>query len=132
SGPNNCGAPGVNADDGEAILDAEYASAAAPSAAIQMAACADTQTTFGGLIAMQNLVSSNTPPAIMSVSYGECETMNGAAANLAFNSTYQQAAAEGTSIYVAAGDSGAAACDQNQKAAGFAITVRAFAPTPSN
>jgi subtilase family serine protease len=132
SGPNNCGAPGVNADDGEAILDAEYASAAAPSAAIQMAACADTQTTFGGLIAMQNLVSSNTPPAIMSVSYGECETMNGAAANLAFNSTYQQAAAEGTSIYVAAGDSGAAACDQNQTAAGFGITVSAFASTPYN
>ena len=132
SGPNNCGAPGVNADDGEAILDAEYASAAAPSAAIQMAACADTQTTFGGLIAMQNLVSSNTPPAIMSVSYGECETMNGAAANLAFNSTYQQAAAEGTSIYVAAGDSGAAACDQNQTAASFGITVSALASTPYN
>jgi subtilase family serine protease len=132
SGPNNCGAPGVNADDGEAILDAEYASAAAPSAAIQMAACADTQTTFGGLIALQNLVSSNTPPAIMSISYGECETMNGAAANAAFNSTYQQAVAEGTSIYVAAGDSGAAACDQNQTAASFGITVSAFASTPYN
>lgn len=132
SGPNNCGAPGVNADDGEAILDAEYASAAAPSAAIQMAACADTQTTFGGLIAMQNLVSSATPPAIMSVSYGECETVNGAAANAAFNSTYQQAVAEGTSVYVASGDSGAAACDQNQTAASFGITVSALASTPYN
>jgi subtilase family serine protease len=132
SGPNNCGAPGVNADDGEAILDSEYASAAAPSAAIQMAACADTQTTFGGLIAMQNLVSSSTPPAIISVSYGECETMNGAAANAAFNSTYQQAVTEGTSVYVAAGDSGAAACDQNQTAASFGITVSALASTPYN
>ncbi len=132
SGPNNCGAPGVNADDGEAILDAEYASAAAPSAAIQMAACADTQTTFGGLIAMQNLVSSATPPAIMSVSYGECETVNGAAANAAFNSTYQQAVVEGTSVYVAAGDSGAAACDQNQAAASFGITVSGLASTPYN
>jgi subtilase family serine protease len=132
SGPNNCGAPGVNADDGEAILDAEYASAAAPSAAIQMAACADTQTTFGGLIAMQNLVSSATPPAIISVSYGECETVNGAAANAAFNSTYQQAVAEGTSVYVASGDSGAAACDQNQTAASLGITVSALASTPYN
>ena len=132
SGPNNCGAPGVNADDGEAILDAEYASAAAPSAAIQMAACADTQTTFGGLIAMQNLVSSSTPPAIISVSYGECETVNGAAANAAFNSTYQQAVTEGTSVYVASGDSGAAACDQNQTAASFGITVSALASTPYN
>lgn len=132
SGPSNCGAPGVNADDGEAILDAEYAGAAAPSAAIQMAACADTQTTFGGLIAMQNLISSSAPPAIISVSYGECETVNGAAANAAYNSTYQQAVAEGTSVYVAAGDSGAAACDQNQTAASFGITVSGFASTPYN
>ena len=130
SGTNNCGAPGVNADDGEAILDAEYADAAAPGAAIQMAACADTQTTFGGLIAIQNLVSSATPPAIMSVSYGECETLNGAAANAAFYSTYQQAAAEGTSVYVAAGDSGAASCDQNQTAASHGITVSGMASTP--
>src|SRR5713226_1321599 len=45
---NNCGAPGVFApNDAEAILDAEWASAAAPSAAIEMAACADTSSTFG-------------------------------------------------------------------------------------
>ncbi len=41
SGPNNCGAPGAFApNDAEAILDAEWASASAPSAAIEMAACA--------------------------------------------------------------------------------------------
>jgi subtilase family serine protease len=43
---NNCGAPGIVApNDAEAILDAEWASASAPSAAIEMAACADTSTT---------------------------------------------------------------------------------------
>lgn len=132
SAPNNCTPPGVNADDGEAILDAEYASAAAPSAAIQMAACSDTQTTFGGLIALQNLINSAAPPAIVSISYGECETVNGAAGNAAFNSAYQQAAAEGVSVYVAAGDSGAAACDQNQGAASYGITVSGLASTPNN
>ena len=133
SGPNNCIDPGVNADDGEAILDAEYASAAAPNAAIQMAACADAQLTFGGLIAIQNLINStSTPPAIISISYGECETVNGAAANAAFNSAYQQAAAEGVSVFVAAGDSGAATCDQNQAAAASGITVSALASTPYN
>ena len=132
SGSNNCSDPGVNADDVEAILDAEYASAAAPSAAIQMASCLDTATTFGGLIALQNLINGNNPPAIVSVSYGECETMNGAAANAAYNSTYQQAVAEGVSVYVAAGDSGAAACDQNQAAASYGITVSGFASTPYN
>lgn len=132
SGPNNCTDPGVNPDDVEATLDAEYASAAAPSAGIQMASCQNTASTFGGLIAIQNLINGNSPPAIMSVSYGECETMNGAAANAAYNSTYQQAVAEGVSIFVAAGDSGAAACDQNQPAASYGITVSGFASTPYN
>jgi subtilase family serine protease len=133
SGPNNCTDPGVNSDDVEAILDAEYASAAAPSAAIQLASCADTSTTFGGLIAMQNLINqTTTPPPIISVSYGECEAVNGAVSNAAYNSTYQQAVAEGVSVYVAAGDSGAATCDQNQGAAASGISVSGFASTPYN
>jgi hypothetical protein len=41
----------------------EYASATAPSAAIQLASCANTAT-FGGLIALQNVVNaSSAPPA---------------------------------------------------------------------
>ncbi|HET9406631.1 MAG TPA: protease pro-enzyme activation domain-containing protein, partial [Candidatus Sulfotelmatobacter sp.] len=133
SGPNNCSDPGVNADDGEAILDAEYASAAAPSAAIEMASCKNTTSTFGGLIAIQNLINASTnPPAIVSVSYGECESVNGSAANAAYNSTYQQAVVEGVSVYVAAGDSGAAGCDEGQSAAANGIAVSGFASTPYN
>ena len=134
SGANNCGAPGVIApNDAEAILDAEWASAAAPSAAIQLAACADTSTTFGGLIALQNILNSSTqPPGIVSISYGECETVNGAAANAAYSSAYQQAVAEGVSIFVAAGDSGAAACDNSVSEATHGIGANAFASTPYN
>ena len=62
-----------------------------PSAAIEVAACANTYTTFGGFIALQNLVNGKTPPSIVSISYGECEAENGAAGNAAFNSLYQQA-----------------------------------------
>jgi hypothetical protein len=131
---NNCGAPGVVApNDAEAILDAEWASASAPGAAIEMAACADTSTTFGGLIAIQNLINANTtPPSIMSISYGQCETVNGAAANAAYNSAYQQAVAEGVSVFVAAGDSGAAGCDNSVAEATHGIGVNAFASTPNN
>src|SRR5713226_7041263 len=131
---NNCGAPGVVApNDAEAILDAEWASAAAPSAAIEMAACADTSSTFGGLIAIQNLINANAPPpSIMSISYGQCETVNGAAANVAYNSAYQQAVAEGVSVFVAAGDSGAAGCDNSAAEATHGIGVNAFASTPNN
>lgn len=131
---NNCGAPGIIApNDAEAILDAEWASASAPSAAIEMAACADTSTTFGGLIAIQNLINANAPPpSIMSISYGQCESFNGAAANAAYNSAYQQAAAEGVSVFVAAGDSGAAGCDNSATEATHGIGVNAFASTPNN
>jgi len=131
---NNCGAPGIVApNDAEAILDAEWASASAPSAAIEMAACADTSTTFGGLIALENLINAGTPPpSIMSISYGQCETVNGAAANAAYNSAYQQAAAEGVSVFVAAGDSGAAGCDNSAAEATHGIGVNAFASTPYN
>jgi regulation of enolase protein 1 (concanavalin A-like superfamily) len=131
---NNCGAPGVIApNDAEAILDAEWASASAPSAAIEMAACADTTTTFGGLIAIQNLINASTPPpAIMSISYGQCETVNGAAANASYNSAYQQAVTEGVSVFVAAGDSGAAGCDNSVSEATHGIGVNAFASTPNN
>src|SRR5437016_43616 len=134
NGRNNCLAPGVRApNEAEAILDAEWASAAAPSAAIQMASCADTATTFGGLIAIQNLINATgQPPAIMSISYGQCETVNGAAANAAYNSTYQQAVAEGISIFVAAGDSGAAGCDNSVSEATHGVAVNAFASTPYN
>jgi hypothetical protein len=133
-GPNNCGSPGIIApNDAEAILDAEWASAAAPGAAIEMASCADTATTFGGLIAIQNLINaSGQPPAIVSISYGQCETVNGAAANAAYNSTYQQAVAEGVSIFVASGDSGAAGCDNSVSEATHGIAVNAFASTPYN
>lgn len=125
SGANNCEDPGVNPDDVEAILDAEWASAAAPNAAIVVAACADT-TTFGLLIATQNLVNESKPPAIISISYGECEAYDGAAANAAFNSLYQQAVAEGISIFTAAGDEGAASCDAGQPTATHGISVSGF------
>jgi subtilase family serine protease len=128
---NNCTNPGVNADDGEAILDAEYSSAAAPNAAIELASCADTST-FGGLIALQNLLNAGNPPSIVSISYGECEAENGAAANLAFNSAYQQAASAGVSIFVSAGDESAASCDANAAASTHGIGVTGWGSTPFN
>src|SRR6202041_2301740 len=132
TGTNNCTNPGVNGDDGEAILDAEYASAAAPSAAIQLASCANTSS-FGGLIALQNLLNeSATPPAVVSISYGECEAANGAASNAAFSSVYSQAVTEGVSAVVSAGDEGAASCDANETNATHGISVSGFSSTPFN
>ncbi|HUD89300.1 MAG TPA: FG-GAP-like repeat-containing protein [Xanthobacteraceae bacterium] len=123
-----CSDPGVNGDDDEAILDAEWASAAAPSATIVMATCNDI------LSAIQNLIDGASPPAIMSISYGECEAFNGASANAAFNAIYQQGAAEGTSIFVSSGDNDAAVCDNRDTAlaAKDGIAVSGWASTPYN
>ena len=133
TGPSNCSDPGTNDDDGEAILDSEWASAAAPSAMIVLATCADTAT-FGGLTAIQNLVDSASPPAIISMSYGNCEADNGTSTNAAFNSIYEQGVAEGTSIFVSAGDGDAAGCDDfnTAQAAAQGIAVSGFASTPYN
>jgi len=109
TGGNTCTDPGTNAADGEADLDAEVASAIAPNAAIVIATCKDT-TTFGGLLAIENLVNGTGPPAIISMSYGECEAFNGAASNAAFNTAFQTGVTAGTSIFVSSGDEGASSC----------------------
>jgi subtilase family serine protease len=106
----NCTNPGTNGADFEANLDVEMVTAVAPGAAVQLASCADTSTTFGGLIAIQNLVSAGSPPAVMSMSYGVCEVLNGASSNAAFKSAFQSAAAAGVSVFVSAGDDGASGC----------------------
>jgi subtilase family serine protease len=132
SASNNCTDPGVNANAIEAEVDAEWASAAAPSAKIVVAACADTSTLFGGLIAVQNLIASKAPPAIISISYGECEMGLTSTGNAAYSAAYQQAVAEGVSVFVSAGDDGAASCDAGNNAAYNGITVSGMASTAYN
>jgi subtilase family serine protease len=133
TGTAACANPGVNGDDGEAILDVEYSSASAPNAAIVLAGCSDTGTTnatFGGLKAIQNMIAQPTHPNIFSMSYGECESENGATANAAYNTTFQSAAAEGVSVYVSSGDESAVSCDANLAAATHGLNVSGFASSP--
>lgn len=126
--PGGCAHRMVAGDQEEAELDAEWASAAAPSATIEVASCAST-TTYGVLIALQNLVSSGSPPGIVSISYGLCEALLGSA-NAAFSAAYAQAVAEGISVFVAAGDAGAAFCDDTKGTAAHGIGVNGMASTP--
>jgi subtilase family serine protease len=134
--PNNggtCTDPGVNPDDVEAIIDAEWASAAAPSAAIVLATCADTNTNFGGFIALQNLLTApGKPPAIVSIGYSSSEPSNGASFNQMVNELYEIGVLQGVSIFVSAGDGGAASTDTSAAAAMSGINVSGFASTPNN
>jgi subtilase family serine protease len=133
SHPGGCADPGVVVgDDFEATIDAEWAGASAPDAKIVLASCADTSTTFGPFVALEELVEERTPPAIVSLSYAGCEAAEGAAGNKFIRLLYQQAAAEGMSVYVAAGDWGAAMCDAGEASATLGISVSGFASTPYN
>ena len=106
-------------------VEAEYASAAAPSAAIVLATCASAAAR-GEIIALENLVNGADPPAIISMSYNTCEALAGAS----LYSTYQTAVAAGTSIYVSAGDDGSANCSADGTLAATGIGINGYASTP--
>ena len=132
-----CADPGTNADDGEAAIDVEVATAVAPAAAIQLISCASGTFTFGGQIAFQNMINASGPyPGVVSVSYGVCEAAAGAGDNAAFFNTYQQAAAQGISVFGASGDEGPSGCS-NEFSAGSeydvtSLGVSGWTDTPYN
>ena len=133
---SGCTDPGLNAAEGEAALDAEWAGAVAPDATVNLASCADTATNFGAFIAAQNLLDQPAPPPIMSLSYIECEASNGPGplGNPYVNSLWQQAALEGVSVFVSSGDGGAAGCDDFDTAqwATGGIAANSLGSTPYN
>jgi subtilase family serine protease len=140
AGAINCINPGFQGvstdrgygDDAEAAIDVEWATAAAPNAAIILAACTDT-TAFGGLIALENTLNGPAAslPSVVSISYGEAEAANGAAANAAYNTAYKQAVTEGVSIFVSSGDE-LAASDDLGAVSTHGIGISGFASTPYN
>jgi len=111
-GPNGTG------EEGEADLDLQWASAVAPSANIVFVACASTSTTAGvdlsATYAVNNLA---TTLSSFSVSYGVCESqlpVDGFGANSFYNALWEQAAAQGQTVVISAGDSGDDVCDSNE------------------
>src|SRR3984957_6519035 len=131
-----CTDPSTNAGEEEAALDAEWAGAVAPDASVQLASCADTTTNFGGFIAAQNLLDLANPPYIMSLSYSECETFQGPSGNAFLNGLWQQAAIEGVSVFVSAGDGGASGFKNSDapppNLARAGIAANSLASTPYN
>ena len=132
AGSTECDDPGVNGAEDEANLDAQWSGAAAPDAAIIAAACADSASDFGLYIAMENLLEQATPPKVMSISYGECEVFLGRQFNHHIANLYQQADAEGVSVFVSTGDEGSAECDQRAAVAVHGISVSGMMSTPYN
>ncbi len=132
---NNCTAPtSPNPDEGEANIDVDAVLAVAPGATVQAASCDDGTpvSTFGGLLALENLVAAGSPPAVVSISYGECEAGIGQAGNAAFLSAYQSAAAAGVSVFVSSGDQLSSSCSNGYNYGYYGIGVSGWGSTPYN
>ncbi len=125
----------VDGDEGESDLDVEWAGAVAPAANVILVTSQDTQTDAGdGVDASAIYVVDNNVAPVLSESYGACESGLGANGNAFFNSLWQQAAAEGITVVVAAGDNGSAGCDNPSTAqtAAAGLAVNGIASTPYN
>lgn len=125
--------PGENNFAAESYLDVELSGAVAPGATINLYTAADTSVQSGLYLAAQRAVDDD-QASILSTSYGLCEQELGSAGNQFWYSLWQQAAAQGQTSFVSAGDGGPAGCD-NFNAAEVAqngTAMNGFSSTPWN
>jgi pseudomonalisin len=102
--------PGITSDVDEAVLDVEWSGAVGRGATVKFVVSASTGSTDGVDLSAQYIVTQNVAP-VMSSSYGSCEAAMGTAELAFYKNLWQQAAAQGISTMISAGDSGAAGCD---------------------
>jgi subtilase family serine protease len=151
--PGNCasnpsGSYCNSGDLDENSLDVEWSGAVAPGAQIVLVTDAyNSQTNptndplFDGAqwAIDQTSVSGSAVSGshILSLSYGQCELVNGTASNVAYNNLWQTAASAGIAVFVSTGDSGSPSCDDggdqligNPYAAQYGLSVSGLASSP--
>lgn len=132
---NNGPDPGMTGDSDqiEQTLDVTWAGSVASGATIDLVVTGSTATTDGVILSMAYIVDNDLAP-IMSTSYGSCEALEGQAYASYFAVLHEQAAAEGISSFVSAGDSGGAGCDNpdTETAATLGFGINGVASSPYN
>lgn len=125
--------PGENGDAVEAYIDTEIANGIAPGAKLYFYTAADTDVNYGLDLATVRAVNDNLVD-VLNLSFGECEGGLGTSGNQFYASIWKQAAAQGISVTVSTGDSGAASCDDpnTQQEAYDGLQVSGLASTPYN
>jgi hypothetical protein len=125
-------------DEIEADLDVQWAGAVAPGATVDLVVSEDSESVgmFGTDLSAIYIIDNNIAP-ILSESFGACEASIGASAEAIYVDLWQQAAAQGITAIVSAGDSGSAGCDpsstaSNQDVATQGIAVSGLASTAYN
>jgi Pro-kumamolisin, activation domain/Bacterial Ig-like domain (group 3) len=124
--PGNLG----DGEEVEAILDASYSGALAPSALINFVVSASTNTTDGVDLSEMYIVDNNLGDA-MTESFGSCEEGVTSAEATSISNLAEQAAAQGITYMVSAGDNGSAGCDDpNNPVATQGVSVNILASSP--
>ncbi|MDR3388489.1 MAG: S53 family peptidase [Rudaea sp.] len=117
--PDTCDNPSdAVGNQSEATLDVERAGSVAPGASIDLIVSADINSSSGTLLADGSDIATTyaidtdpVPARILSISFGSCESQAGRDDTESQSQLFEQAAAEGISVFVASGDSGAAGCE---------------------
>ena len=118
------------ADEAEAVLDTTWSGALAPGAEVWLVVSASTNTTDGVDLSELYIIDNNTG-AIMTESFGGCEAGVTSVEATNISQLAEQAAAEGITYIVAAGDVGSAGCEdpsETQATGPFSINVLAATP----
>jgi hypothetical protein len=117
----------------EANLDVQWSGAIAKNAKIVLVASQTTQTSRGADLSAIYIVDNNIA-SILIDSYGLCEAALGAGGNAFYSLLWEQAAAEGITVVIPAGDTGASACADftTQTATSSGTGVNGVASTPYN
>lgn len=127
--------PEIQADESESDIDVQWSGAVAKGATIDFVISQSTETTFGTDLSAVYIVEQNLAP-IMSESYGQCELAIGTTGNQFYNTLWQQASAQGITVFISAGDGGSAGCDnfdaQSPAPAQYGLQVSGYASTPYN
>ena len=125
--------PGIfdPSEEFEADLDATWSGAIAPNATINFVVSASTNTTDGVDLSELYIVDNNAGD-VMTESFGSCEGLATQAEAQALSALAEQAAAEGITYMVSAGDSGAEGCvsPSSNSAAGAQASVNVLASPP--
>ena len=114
----------------EATLDASWAGAVAREADVKFIVSGSTNTTDGIDLSELYIIENNLG-AIMTESFGTCETFVSGADAQAISLLAEQAAAQGITYMVSAGDTGAEGCDdlsQTTAVGGTSVNILASSP----
>ncbi|HTL98443.1 MAG TPA: S53 family peptidase, partial [Holophagaceae bacterium] len=120
-------------EETEALLDTEWSGAVARSATVKFVV-SKSGSSDGVDLSAQYIVDNAATLGItvMSTSFGSCESDMGSSENTFYNNLWSQAASEGVTSFISAGDAGAAGCNGGGDTTGSGQAVNGLASTPYN